>query len=123
MSARVLAKRDVAIDERHLDGRKRRRTQILLPEKSVDRSSTRSREEHAFRIDPPIAVDSAAADEYGPGATNAINSSASTGRSPGVNGPRILQKIARHPVIFLSPGNIADLLSKDVAVELRACFA
>ncbi len=95
----------------------------FLPEKSVDRSGTRRREEHAFRVDPAIAFDSAAADEYGPGRAQSDQLVGVDGKIAGRERSGIFQEIAGHPVILLRPGNIAHLLAKDVPVELRACFA
>ncbi len=123
VSPRVLTKRNVTLDETCLDGRKRRRTEILLAEKFVDGPGTHRREKHAFRVNPSVAIGRSAANEDGPWSAQGDQFVRVDWKIAGSQRSRILQEIAGHPVILLGSGNVAHLFPKDVPVELRPCFA
>src|ERR1041385_6049816 len=64
---RVLAKTDIAIDERGSDWRELTRPQVLLAEKFINRLRAKIREEHTFRVHPVVeSFYAAGADEYRP---------------------------------------------------------
>ena len=89
MASRVLAEAEIAIDERRVDGRELRRSEILLAKQPVHRSRTDSGEEASFGIDPGIVDWNRSVGVNGPGvvarrntgrgAQSAISSCESTG--------------------------------------------
>jgi len=65
MSAAVLAKRDIAVDQRGLGGRKLCRAEIFLAQKSVHRTRADGGQKCALRVDPSIPLSRSATDENG----------------------------------------------------------
>src|SRR5689334_11529114 len=67
MSAAVLAKRNIAVDQWGFDGRKLGRAHVFLPEQPIDRTSSGCRQEHTLGIHPPISLlDRPSADKHRP---------------------------------------------------------
>src|SRR5882724_7690456 len=66
MSASMLPKCHVAVDQRRLGRRKLRSAHVLFAEKFVDGAGSSGSQEHALGIHPTIALRSAAADEDRP---------------------------------------------------------
>ena len=65
MSAAVLAKRDIAVDERGLDRRKLSRAEIFLAQKSVHRTCANGGQKCALRVGPSVPLRRSATDENG----------------------------------------------------------
>ena len=123
MSAAVLSKGYIAIDQRSFDRRKSRRAHILLAQQFIDRSGRNSSQEHALRVHPAIALGSSAADEDRPRRAQCNQFIGIDRQILRMERPRILKEVPCHPVILLRAGYIFNGLAPVAAIEIRASHA
>ena len=112
----MLAKSEITIDHRGLDGRKFCGSQPFLAQKPVNRASFNLGKKHSFCVHPAIALGSAGADENGSRSAQRKQFMRVYGQIFFCERAVVFQEIPCHPVILAGSGNVADLLA-EVAPE------
>jgi hypothetical protein len=123
VSAAVLAKSDIATDQRRSHRRKFARRQAFPAEKFVHRARAGGGQKHPFRVDPAISLCRAATYEDRARSTHGNQFVRVDRQVVWRQRAGIFQEIAGHPVVFVRRGNIFDELAEMPPVKRRSAHA
>ena len=123
MTAAVLTKGNVAVNQRGLHRRKLGGPKVCLAQQFVHGPSADRAQEHALCIDPrALHVLRTAADEHRPGGAESNQLMRIHGQIFRSEGTRVLKKIAGHPVILGGRSKIFHLLAEFTSENFGASF-